>query len=142
MALKPLVPLLPGWVDETAPSSSALTYFRNSTRCGPLQISWLERIGGAPVPEDSVLEMSIEYGEQQFECGPPIEEASGRCALGTYRTAKFSLPPDRCFGQVWILSNGAGFFVFATYMSAKVPEPIEVSEAQEIVSRITAAEPS
>src|SRR5262245_28742886 len=142
MALKPLVPLLPGWVDETALSSSAWTYFRNPTRCGPLQISWLERTGGAPVQEDSVLEMSIKYGEQQFGCGPPIETTSGSCALGSYRTAKFSLPPDRCFGQVWILSNGAGLFVFATYMSAKRPEPIEVSEAQEIISRITLVEPS
>jgi hypothetical protein len=88
------------------------------------------------------MEMSIKFGEQQFECGPPIEQTSGACALGSYGTAKFSLPPDRCFGQVWILSNGAGFFVFATYMSAKTPEPIEVSETQEIVSRITTAEPS
>jgi len=142
MALKPLVALLPGWVDETASSSAIPTYFRHPTRCGPLQISWFERTGGAPVREDSVLATVVEYGERLFECGPPIEEASGRCALGIYRTAKFSLPPDRCFGQVWILSNGADFFVFATYMSAKVPEPIEVSEAQEIVSRITLVEPS
>lgn len=50
----------------------------------------------------------------------------------------------RCLGQVWILSNGAGFFVLATYyyMSAKVPEPVEVSQAHDIVCRITLVEPS
>jgi hypothetical protein len=86
--------------------------------------------------------MTIQHGEKTFGCGPPIEETSGLCALGFYRTAKFSLPPDRCFGQVWALSNRAGFFLFATYMSAKVPEPVEVSEAHTIVSRITLIEPS
>jgi hypothetical protein len=58
-----------------------------------------------------------------------------------YATAKFSLPPDRCFGQVWVLSNGADF-VIATYMSAREPDPIEVTEAQQIVSRITLGAPS
>jgi hypothetical protein len=142
MALKPHVALLPGWVDETMLNPGGVqTYFRNPTRCGPLQISWAQRTGGAPVSEESVLEASIKHGEQQLGCGPPIEMASGSSALGFCRTAKFSLPPDRCFGQVWVLSNGAGFFLFATYMSANVPDPIEVSEAHEIVSRITLVDP-
>lgn len=143
MALKPHVTLLPGWVDETAPNPGGVqAYFRNPTRCGPLQISCLQRTGGAPVPEESVLEASLRLGEKQFGCGPAIEMARGSCALGVYGTAKFSLPPDRCFAQAWILSNGAGFFVFATYMSAKVPEPIEVSQAHDIVCSITLIEPS
>ncbi len=143
MALKPHVTLLPGWVDETTPNPGGVqAYFRNPTRCGPLQISWLQRTGGAPVSEDSVLEASLRFGEEQFGCGPATEKASGSCVLGFYATAKFSLPPDRCYGQVWTLSNGAGFFVFATYMSAKMPEPIEVSQAHDIICHITLIEPS
>jgi|RhiMethySRZTD1v2_1073278.scaffolds.fasta_scaffold1135839_2 hypothetical protein len=144
MARKPHVALLPGWVDETKPNpGGVLAYFRNPTRSGPLQISRYEVTGGQPlqVSEDSLLKMAIQFGEQQFESGPPIEKASGSCALGSYGSAKFSRPPDRCFGQVWVLSNRAGFLL-ATYMSAKVPDPIEVSEAQQIVSRIILVAPS
>jgi hypothetical protein len=79
--------------------------------------------------------MALEVGGQ-FGCGPPFETASGPCAVGMYASAKFALPPDRCFGQVWVLSNGADV-VMATYMSAREPDPIEVAEAQQIVARIT-----
>jgi hypothetical protein len=142
MPLRPNIPLLPGWVDETTQGSATNAYFRNPTRSGPLQVSWAEFAGGrAPqVSEARLLEIALKTGGQ-FGCGPPFERASGPCALGTYATAKFSLPPDRCFGQVWVLSNGADF-VIATYMSAREPDPIEVTEAQQIVSRITLGAPS
>ena len=45
MALKPHVALLPGWVEEGSPNPDGVqAYFRSSTRCGPLQISWSEAV--------------------------------------------------------------------------------------------------
>jgi hypothetical protein len=114
VALSLQVPLMPGWVDETTPTSSyPWTYFRNPTRNGPLQVSWAGVGGGKAlqVSEQKLTEMAAGFGEENFGCGAAKDKSNGPCALGSFGSAVFSLPPDRCYGQVWFLSNGTGFLL-------------------------------
>jgi len=86
--------------------------------------------------EDKLLTMAIQFGTKQFRCGAPIETSSGKCAIGLYGAANFSLLPERCFGQVWFLTDCASVVVLATYMSVDVPDPVELVEVHRIVSNI------
>jgi hypothetical protein len=127
-------PSLPGWVNESEEDSGGVvTFFRNPTRSGPLQFSW-RGFGEQRMEMDvaKLTEMAASFGEAQFGCGPAREKSSGPCGLGTFGSATFSAPPDRCFGQVWILYAGTGILL-ATYMSAGPPAAVEVQEAQQIV---------
>jgi hypothetical protein len=96
--------------------------------------------GKAPSPSAQQLgAMAADFGIKQFGCGSPRETSNGSCAFGFYGTAIFSLPPDRCHGQIWILSKGTGFLI-VTYMSAKPPDPIEVEETRQMVLEIVFVE--
>lgn len=138
MASKITVPLLDGWVEETKPEHVVRTFFRNTSRNGPFQVSWTTVAAGqkAEVSEQKLKEMASKFGAEKFGVGEPKDTSSGKCALGNYGTAVFSKPPDRCHLQVWILSNGSGFLL-ATHMSAKPPDPVEVEETMKMILNIT-----
>jgi hypothetical protein len=120
-----------GWVDYDNPDGPP-TYCRESSESpGPLQISWAEHDGGA-IPNPSVADLKLmaeEFGQTQG-FGELVESSSGPCDFGTMGSAVFRSSEHRI--QVWQLSNGRDF-ILVTHICPLNPDPVEVSEAQEIV---------
>jgi len=131
------VKLPAGWSDysDENPNGPA-TFLRDiSNTPGALQVSFALRVGGAPavaIPED-LIELAKSTGESML-AGDLLETSSGACAFGVYGTAVFKSIEIRRT-QIWYLTDKHDFLL-ATYISAGVPEPEEVAEAQEIINSL------
>jgi len=140
--LNPYVALPPGWVDETDPNPGGVqAHFRNPTRCGPLQMSWLERTGVRQPRRTAFPECvnPIWRARIRMRCG----HRKGRRPMCTLfnGTAKFSLPPDRCFGRCGSSPAVPGFLSSPLYMSARVPGQLKPRKLMTPFVAYTLVEP-
>jgi len=113
-----------------------LFYRRQSSASGPLQISWVETSGGSPLSsnQQELQQMVSDFG-QQNGYGDLVESSCGSCVFGSVATAVFRSPKHPRI-QIWFLCNGREM-ITATHVCEQQPDSIEVSEAQEIVSKLT-----
>ena len=78
--------------------------------------------------------MAVDFGDKH-EFGALVESSSGPCVFGTMGTAVFrSSEYPRI--QIWHLSNGRDF-IMVTHICPTEPDPVEISEVQEIVRTLT-----
>ena len=93
MALKSYATLPPGWVDETDPNPGGVqAYYRNPTRCGPLQISWLERTRVGQPRRTAFL---IRQSDLKSTYSDVVRDRKGKRPMRTrfYGTAKCRIHP-------------------------------------------------
>jgi len=125
-----------GWSELDNPDGPVTFYRDLSESSGALQISTAEYNGGSlpdPTTED-LKRMSEEFGEKH-ECGQLVESSCGGCDFGRMGTAAFT-STEHPRTQIWFLSNGRDF-ILVTHICTTDADPIEVSEAQEIVRTLT-----
>lgn len=131
------IQLLDGWRQATSTNGPA-TFYRGQSD-SPLQISWAEYRGQKPlrsVSTDQLEDTAVRFGQQQG-FGELVESSGGSCAFGSFGTATFhSTAHPRI--QVWFVTDGRDH-ILGTHICSKDPDPAEVREVQEIMSRVTLA---
>jgi hypothetical protein len=113
-----------------------LFYRHQSSTPGPLQISWVETSSTPGInPSRQELQQMVSDFGQKNGYGALVESSCDSCVFGSMATATFRSPKHPRI-QIWFLSNGQDM-ITATHICEQQPDPIEVSEAQEIVRMLT-----
>jgi hypothetical protein len=127
-----------GWSDHSKENlDGPPTYLRDQSCIpGPLQISFALYKGGVepnPTVED-LQQFCEQFGAKRVR-GELVESHFASCEFGAFGTAVFRSEEYPRF-QIWQLSNGKDF-IMITHICPTVPDPIEITEAQEIVDTAT-----
>jgi hypothetical protein len=103
---------------------------------GSLQVSWAIYTRGPNPNADAqkLMRMAIGWGDR-INAGDLSEAASNSCVFGSMGTAVFTSPRTPRI-QLWLLSNGKDF-INISHICPLEPDPVEISEAQEIARTVT-----